>query len=509
MTNLAPARRTADTARRVLAQLRGEDRTAGRAPQPVGPPGAGDAPQLVSGRIIAATARRVLAQLRGDRRTVALLLVMPSVLLILLNQVFDAGAAFDRVALLLLGIFPFTMMFLITSVAMLRERTSGTLERLLTTPMSKLDLLLGYGIAFALAATAQALVTCLTAYGLLGVYTPGSPWLVVVIVVASGVLGMAIGLLCSAFATSEFQAVQFMPAVVMPQILLCGLFVPREQMAEWLQNVSGVLPLTYVADALGEVGRTSLVSGTLMRDLAIVAGSALVALTLAASTLRRRSKAASPGGATRRKALLAIPVVAVVLGGVLAASYLVDSGRSVSTENAQVDGRQITIVAPAAGTLVEWRATPGTTLRKDQPIGRIQIQGGFVQPQMVIRAPGDGTVATDDTVEGAFVAAGTRLAVAYDLSEIYVTARVDETAIGAVRVGQLADVSIDAYPGAGLTGYVSEIQGGTAGAFQLPKPNGADSEDLTQVVPVKITITDRKNLDLVPGMNATVKIHKS
>jgi ABC-2 type transport system permease protein len=185
---------------------------------------------LVSPQITAATARRVLAQLRGEGRTVALLLIVPSVLLVLTNQMFDSKLVFDRVALQLLGIFPFTMMFLITSVAMLRERTSGTLERLLTTPMSKLDLLLGYGIAFALAAAAQATVTCTTAYWLLGLDTPGSPWLVVGIAIASAVLGMALGLLSSAFATSEFQAVQFMPAMVMPQILLSGLFVPRAQM---------------------------------------------------------------------------------------------------------------------------------------------------------------------------------------------------------------------------------------------------------------------------------------
>jgi ABC-2 type transport system permease protein len=175
------------------------------------------------------TALRVLAQLRGDRRTVALLLIVPGVLLVLLNQMFDSRPDFDRVALVLLGIFPFTMMFLVTSVAMLRERTSGTLERLLTTPMSKLDLLLGYGAAFALAAAVQAAVTCAIAYGLLGLSAPGSPWLVLVVAVVSGDLGMALGLLASAFATSEFQAVQFMPAVVMPQILLGGLFVPRTQ----------------------------------------------------------------------------------------------------------------------------------------------------------------------------------------------------------------------------------------------------------------------------------------
>jgi ABC-2 type transport system permease protein len=165
-----------------------------------------------------------------SHHTRGLLVLVPAMLLVLTHQMIDSRPTFNRLALSLLGIFPFTTMFLVTSVAMLRERTSGTLERLLTTPMAKLDLLLGYGLAFALAAAVQAGVTCGVAYGLLGLYTPGDAALVIGIAVLDAVMGMAIGLLASAFATSEFQAVQFMPAVVMPQILLGGLFVPRSQM---------------------------------------------------------------------------------------------------------------------------------------------------------------------------------------------------------------------------------------------------------------------------------------
>jgi len=179
--------------------------------------------RLVNPRIVAATARRVLGQLRGDRRTVAMLLVVPSALLTLISEMLDSQPAFNKTGLTLLGIFPFTLMFLVTSIAMLRERTSGTLERLLTTPLSKLDLLLGYGVAFAVAATVQAVVTCATAYLVLDLYTPGSPLLVLAVAIAGAVLGMALGLLASAFATSEFQAVQFMPVVVFPQVFLGGL----------------------------------------------------------------------------------------------------------------------------------------------------------------------------------------------------------------------------------------------------------------------------------------------
>lgn len=241
-------------------------------------------------RITAATAGRVLTQLRRDRRTMAMLLVVPSVLMVLLRYVFNDEVLFDRLAPALLGVFPFIIMFLVTSVAMLRERTSGTLERLLTTPLGKLDLLLGYGLAFALAAALQATIACATAYWLLGLDTSGPAWLVVVIAVADAVLGMALGLWVSAFARTEFQAVQFMPAFVLPQLLLCGLFAPREAMAGWLEAVSNVLPMSYAVDALTEVTTHADVTGTLVRDLVVVSGAAAVALGLAAATLRRRTE---------------------------------------------------------------------------------------------------------------------------------------------------------------------------------------------------------------------------
>ncbi|WP_328344463.1 ABC transporter permease [Micromonospora sp. NBC_00421] len=246
--------------------------------------------------ILAATTWRILRQLRHDRRTVALLVVVPTVLLTLVYYMYDdqpappgQPAPFDRVALVMLGFFPFIIMFLVTSIAMLRERTSGTLERLLTTPLGKLDLLFGYGIAFGLAGVVQSTVAAAVAYQLLGLTTAGSAGLVVGIAAVNAVLAVALGLFCSAFARTEFQAVQFMPVVVAPQLLLCGLFVPRGQMAGWLQAVSDALPLSYAVEALQEVGAHPEPTGLMWRDLAIVAGAALVALVLAAATLRRRS----------------------------------------------------------------------------------------------------------------------------------------------------------------------------------------------------------------------------
>jgi ABC-2 type transport system permease protein len=244
----------------------------------------------MSPRLTLRTAARILRQLRHDKRTVALIIVVPTVLLTLLRYLFDSQpAVFDRIGLVMLGVFPFIIMFLLTSVAMLRERTSGTLERLLTTPIGKVDILLGYGLAFTVAAAAQAVIASALAYWLLGLDTMGSHWLVGVIAIGNAVLGVALGLFVSAFAKSEFQAVQFMPAFVLPQILLCGLFAPREQMAGWLQAISDVLPMTYAVEALIEVGRNVEPTGTMWRDLAVIVGCTVVALLAGAATLRRRT----------------------------------------------------------------------------------------------------------------------------------------------------------------------------------------------------------------------------
>jgi ABC-2 type transport system permease protein len=244
----------------------------------------------MSPTILARTTTRILRQLRHDRRTVALLLVVPVLLLAVLYFMFDdQEPVFDRVALIMLGVFPFIIMFLLTSIAMLRERTSGTLERLFTTPVGKLDLLFGYGIAFAAAAAAQAALASALAYWLLDLDTRGSMALVILIAVANAVLGVALGLLCSAFARTEFQAVQFMPVVVIPQILLCGLFVPRDQMAGWLEGVSNAMPMSYSVEALQEVGEHAEATGLMWRDLAIVLAIVVVALVLGATTLRRRT----------------------------------------------------------------------------------------------------------------------------------------------------------------------------------------------------------------------------
>ncbi|HEY7380880.1 MAG TPA: ABC transporter permease [Gaiella sp.] len=244
----------------------------------------------MSARATRATGLRVVAQLRRDPRTIALIVVVPCVLVFLVDQLFaDRPEVFQQVGVPLLGLFPLVSMFLVTSITMLRERTSGTLERLLTLPLAKLDLLLGYGIAFALVATVQATIVSLVGFGLLDLTVVNSKLLVIALAVANAVLGMALGLFLSAFARTEFQAVQFMPAFILPQILLCGLLVPRDQMAEWLQWVSAVMPFTYAYDALSRAANDATLGARFWADVAVTVGVTVLALALGAATLRRRT----------------------------------------------------------------------------------------------------------------------------------------------------------------------------------------------------------------------------
>ncbi|HEV7628608.1 MAG TPA: ABC transporter permease [Streptomyces sp.] len=237
-----------------------------------------------------ATARRVLRQLSHDPRTIALLLLVPVLLLVLLYFVFDANRrAFDGIGASLLGIFPLVTMFLVTSIATLRERTSGTLERLLSMPLGKGDLIAGYALAFGVLAVAQASIATGVAIWLLDLNFAGSPWLLLLIALLDAILGTALGLFVSAFAASEFQVVQFMPAVIFPQILLCGLFAPRDTMQPVLEYISDVLPMSYAVDGMNEVLQHTDATGDFVRDVSIVAGLALLVLFLGAATLRRRT----------------------------------------------------------------------------------------------------------------------------------------------------------------------------------------------------------------------------
>lgn len=232
---------------------------------------------------------RVLSQLKHDHRTLGLLFVVPPVLLTLLKYVFqNSEGLFDSLAPMLLGIFPMIMMFLITSIATLRERTSGTLDRLMTMPISKLDFIAGYAVAFGTVAFVQACVAAGVMLGLLGVTVLGGAVPTIIGAVMAGLLGTSLGLFTSAFAKTEFQAVQFMPAFIFPQLLTCGLFVAREQMAQPLQWFANIMPLTYSVDALKQITVNSSWTSQLSKDLLIVAVYGLAALILGSITIRRK-----------------------------------------------------------------------------------------------------------------------------------------------------------------------------------------------------------------------------
>ncbi len=225
-----------------------------------------------------------------------MILVVPSVIITLMYFMFQNAphrpgtpSPFNNACLIMLGLFPLIVMFLITSITMQRERVSGTLERILTTPLRRLDLLSAYGTAFSIAAAAQATMACVVAFWFLGFDTKGSPILVFTIAIINAVLGVGLGLLCSAFARTEFQAVQFMPVVIVPQLLLCGIIVPRDVLPDWLQWISNVLPASYALEALQQVGAYAEPTFIAVRDITVVVGFAVLALCLAAATLRRRT----------------------------------------------------------------------------------------------------------------------------------------------------------------------------------------------------------------------------
>jgi ABC-2 type transport system permease protein len=236
-----------------------------------------------------ATARRVLQQVRHDPRTIALLLLLPSLLIGLVSWLFSDTAVFERVGPAMIALFPFTVMFLVTSITTLRERRTGTLERLLTMPLGKLEFILGYTLAFGLLAILQSVIAVAFAVWVCGLTIGGSLWLLFAVALADAILGTTVGLLASAFARTEFQVVQFMPALVFPQILLGGIFLPRDKLPDELHIISDWLPLSHAIDALNAVAANSESAAWIGGRLLIIGAFAVGAIAVGAITLRRRT----------------------------------------------------------------------------------------------------------------------------------------------------------------------------------------------------------------------------
>jgi len=240
-------------------------------------------------RLTLATTARVLAQIRHDPRTIVLLLLVPSLLIGLMAWIFVNTKEFEVIGPALLALFPFIIMFLITSITTLRERRSGTLERLMTMPLGKFDFIVGYTLAFGLLAILQSLIAVGYAVWVCGLTISGNVWLLILVAVANAVLGTTLGLFASAFASTEFQVVQFMPALVFPQILLGGIFIPRAQMPDVLRSISDWLPLSHSIEALQKVTMDSGASATVLREVGIVALWALAFVVVGSLTLRRKT----------------------------------------------------------------------------------------------------------------------------------------------------------------------------------------------------------------------------
>ena len=236
-----------------------------------------------------ATTARVLNQVRHDHRTLGLLLLVPALLVGLVAWIFTDTPVFGQIGPAMIALFPFIVMFLVTSIATLRERRSGTLERLLSLPMGKADFILGYALAFGLLAIAQTAIAVGFAVWVCGLDVGGNLGLLFAVAIVDALLGTSLGLLASAFARSEFQVVQFMPAFVFPQVLLGGIFLPRAQLPEALEKIGDWLPLSHAIDALNAVARNDQDAGYIWLRIGFIAAWILAAIVVGSMTLRRRT----------------------------------------------------------------------------------------------------------------------------------------------------------------------------------------------------------------------------
>ena len=235
-----------------------------------------------------AIAGRIINQIVRDHRSLALIIVAPVVVMALVGFSFaDQQDVLNRVAPALMAVFALFFTFMLTGVSFLRERAQGTLERLLTTPVGRTDILVGYLLGFLLFAALQSLAILLFTILALQIEYQGALWQIFVLLMVLTIVAVNLGIFISTFAHNEFQVVQFIPLVLAPQIFLSGVIIKVEELPGYFQVIPRVLPLRYAVDGLQGIMLKGETLGDVVLELAVLAGFAVVLMALAAATVRR------------------------------------------------------------------------------------------------------------------------------------------------------------------------------------------------------------------------------
>jgi ABC-2 type transport system permease protein len=236
-------------------------------------------------------ANRIINQLIRDRRTIALVIIVPLVIASLVGLAVPDKSLLDYTAPAIIATLILFFGFILTGISFLRERTQGTLERLMAAPVTRLDIVGGYLLGFLLFALLQTLIIFFYMVYVIDINYRGELWQILIFQVLIGIGAVCLGTFFSVFARNEFQMMQFIPMIIVPQIFLCGLLWDVSQMPDYLQWLARVLPLTYGVDgvrALMLQGQTLLDIG---QDIGVLAAYAVGLLVLAALTLRRGASA--------------------------------------------------------------------------------------------------------------------------------------------------------------------------------------------------------------------------
>jgi ABC-2 type transport system permease protein len=237
-------------------------------------------------------AERVFRELRRDVRTMTLFIISPALVMIVLYGMLSTHpATFTRCGLIIMGLFPSAPTFLFAAFMVHRERHSGTMEHLLTTPVARTDILLGYIIGFTVPAILQVAISFTITYTILGIQVAGAWWMIGLLAMLNSVLGVGIGLFATNLVRNEFQLVLTLPAIGVPHLSLSGLFRSYDQMVGWQHAIATFLPWRYAVGALAELKDHSSSSGKLLFNVGVTVGICGLLFTVAVHTVFRRRTA--------------------------------------------------------------------------------------------------------------------------------------------------------------------------------------------------------------------------